>query len=86
VLARYVHNDRLIDTLMAQAFAALNVSPGARAFYDQQRAGGAGYNDSLRRLANQLAGHPAPMPGRPAPLRQGHGMVPSRRNTRRLTI
>jgi hypothetical protein len=38
VAARYVRNDRLIDALMLQAFAALRVSPGARAFYDTQRA------------------------------------------------
>jgi len=56
VMARYIRNDRLIDALMAQAFTALNVSPGARAFYDQQRAGGAGHNDALRRLANRLVG------------------------------
>jgi transposase len=56
VLARFIHNDRLIDALMAQAFAALNASPGARAFYDQQRAAGAGHNDALRRLANRLVG------------------------------
>ena len=34
VAARFIHNDRLVDALMAQAFAALNASPGARAFYD----------------------------------------------------
>jgi transposase len=56
VMARYIRNDRLIDALMAQAFTALNASPGARAFYDQQRAGGAGHNDALRRLANRLVG------------------------------
>ncbi|MGP3918964.1 transposase [Nonomuraea sp. 10N515B] len=38
VLARFVHNDRLIDALGSQAFAALNVSPGARACYDRLRA------------------------------------------------
>jgi len=32
VAARFVHNDRLVDALNAQAFAALNASPGARAF------------------------------------------------------
>jgi transposase len=32
VLARYVHNDRLIDALNRQAFAALRASPGARAY------------------------------------------------------
>ncbi len=56
VLARFIHNDRLIDALMAQAFAALTASPGARAYYDQHRASGAEHNDALRRLANRLAG------------------------------
>ena len=56
VVARFIHNDRLIDALMAQAFAALTASPGARAFYDQQRAKGLGHNDALRRLANRLVG------------------------------
>jgi hypothetical protein len=51
-----VHNDRLIDALHAQAFTALTASPGARAFYDAQRANGAGHNDALRRLASRLAG------------------------------
>jgi len=56
VAARFVHNDRLVDALNAQAFAALTASPGARAFYDQQRASGHGHNDALRRLANRLVG------------------------------
>jgi hypothetical protein len=56
VAARYVRNDRLIDALMIQAFAALRVSPGARAFYDQQRAKGLQHNDALRRLASRLVG------------------------------
>jgi transposase len=56
VAARFVHNDRLVDALNAQAFAALTASPGARAFYDQQRAHGHGHNDALRRLANRLVG------------------------------
>ncbi|HEY4024237.1 MAG TPA: IS110 family transposase [Pseudonocardiaceae bacterium] len=56
VLARFVHNDRLIDALMAQAFAALNASPGARAYYDKQRARGAYHNAALRQLANRLVG------------------------------
>ena len=55
-LARFVHNDRLIDALMAQAFAALNTSPGARAYYQRQRARGAGHNPALRQLANRLVG------------------------------
>jgi hypothetical protein len=56
VAARFVHNDRLVDALRAQAFAALNASPGARAFYDAQRAKGLEHNDALRRLANRLVG------------------------------
>jgi transposase len=56
VLARFIHNDRLIDALMAQAFAALNASPGARAFYDDLRTRGIEHNDALRRLANRLVG------------------------------
>jgi transposase len=55
-LARFVHNDRLIDALMSQAFAALKASPGARAYYDRHRARGAGHNPALRQLANRLVG------------------------------
>ncbi len=56
VAARFVHNDRLVDALNAQAFSALSASPGARAYYDQHRANGHGHNDALRRLANRLVG------------------------------
>jgi len=56
VMARHVHNDRLIDALISQAFTALRTSPGARACYDHQRARGAGHNPALRQLANRLTG------------------------------
>jgi hypothetical protein len=56
VVARFVHNDRLVDALGAQAFAALTASPGARAYYDTQRARGAGHRSALRQLANRLVG------------------------------
>ncbi|MFR9781127.1 transposase, partial [Micromonospora sp. MS34] len=56
VAARFVHNDRLIDALMTQAFTSLQASPGARAYYDRQRARGATYNAALRQLANRLVG------------------------------
>lgn len=56
VRTRYVHNDRLVDALMMQAFVALRTSPGARAYYDQQRARGLGHNAALRQLANRLVG------------------------------
>jgi hypothetical protein len=56
VMARYVHNDRLRDALDGQTFAALSVSPGARACYDAQRARGVGHRPALRDLANRLSG------------------------------
>jgi transposase len=56
VTARFVHNDRLVDALNAQAFAALKASPGARALYDELRARGIEHNDALRRIANRLVG------------------------------
>jgi Transposase IS116/IS110/IS902 family len=56
VLARHVHNDRLVDALNGQAFAALTASPGARAYYDQLRARGVGHSAALRQLANRLVG------------------------------
>jgi transposase len=56
VMARFIHNDRLIDALMAQAFTALNASPGARALYDAERARGTEHNAALRKVANRLVG------------------------------
>jgi len=56
VTARYIRNDRLTDALMAQAFTALSVSPGARALYDAERARGTDYNPALRKVANRLVG------------------------------
>ena len=56
VLARFARNRRLGDALLLQAFAALNNSPGARAFYDRQRARGATHYQALRTLANRLVG------------------------------
>lgn len=56
VLARHVHNDRLVDALGLQAFAALRASPGARVYYDQLRTRGAGHRAALRQLGNRLVG------------------------------
>ena len=56
VLARFARNRRLGDALFLQAFAALNNSPGARTFYDRQRARGATHYQALRTLANRLVG------------------------------
>jgi transposase len=56
VMARYVHNDRLLDALGRQAFTALRASPGARAYYDRIRARGTGHHAALRQLGNRLVG------------------------------
>lgn len=56
VAARFVHNDRLIDALVHQAFSALTNSPGARAYYDHHRARGVDHHAALRQLANRLVG------------------------------
>jgi transposase len=56
VLARYARNRRLADALYHQAFTALGVSPGAREYYDRQRARGATHHQALRALANRLVG------------------------------
>jgi hypothetical protein len=56
VTARFIRNNRLTDALMAQAFAALAASPGARALYDAERARGTEHNAALRKLASRLVG------------------------------
>jgi len=56
VLARFVHNDRLVDALGQQAFSALTASPGARSYYDDLRARGTGHRAAIRQLGNRLVG------------------------------
>ncbi len=56
VLARPARNRRLANALYWQAFAALSTSPGARAYYDTQRARGATHHQALRSLSNRLVG------------------------------
>ncbi len=56
VLARPARNRRLANALYFQAFAALSSSPGARAYYDAQRARGATHHQALRALSNRLVG------------------------------
>lgn len=56
VLARYARNRRLADALYQQAFASLNASPGARAYYDRHRTAGATHHQALRTLSNRLVG------------------------------
>jgi transposase len=54
--ARFIRNNRLTDALMAQAFAALSASPGARALYHAERARGTEHNPALRKPASRLVG------------------------------
>jgi Transposase/Transposase IS116/IS110/IS902 family len=56
VMARFIRNDRLADALHQQAQSALRASPGARAFYDEQRDRGLDHNAALRALSNRLVG------------------------------
>ncbi len=56
VLARVARNRRLADALYQWAFSALGSSPGARAYYDTQRAAGVTHHAALRALANRLVG------------------------------
>ena len=56
VLARFARNRRLADACYLWAFAALNASPGARAYYDERRAAGDTHHRALRALANRLVG------------------------------
>jgi len=56
VLARFIHNDRLVDALHQQAFCALTASPGARAYYDRLRRRGQGHHAALRKLSNRPVG------------------------------
>lgn len=56
VLARIARNKRLADACYLWAFASITKSPGARGYYDRQRAKGATHHMALRSLANKLVG------------------------------
>ncbi|WP_336873922.1 IS110 family transposase [Rhodococcus qingshengii] len=56
VLARYVHNDRLVDALGRQAYTTLTASSGARSYYDELRARGISHHAALRQLTNRMVG------------------------------
>jgi transposase len=56
VLARVARNKRLADACYGWAFSSLQASPGARAFYDRQRASGKTHHQALRALGNRWVG------------------------------
>ncbi|WP_199563751.1 MULTISPECIES: hypothetical protein [unclassified Streptomyces] len=56
VQARFVRNNRLVDALQRQAFCSLQISPGARRYYDKQRARALDYNPAPRQFGNRLVG------------------------------
>ena len=55
-LARTARNRRMAQACYLWAFSALRPSPGARRFYDRQRAKGKTHHQALRALANRLVG------------------------------
>lgn len=56
VMARFIRNDRLADACQWWAFSALSASPGARRYYDLQRARHKTHREALRILGNRLVG------------------------------
>ena len=56
VLARFARNERLYDACHRWAFSSLTRSPGARRYYDVQRARGKTHHQALRTLGNRLVG------------------------------
>lgn len=56
VLARFARNQRLFDACFLWAFSSLTKSPGARRYYDLQRARGKTHSQALRALGNRLVG------------------------------
>ena len=73
VAARFIRNDRLIDALSSQAFAALKASPGARASTTP-----AGHRAQRRppQARQPARRHPARLPEDPHPLRRGNRLAP----------
>lgn len=56
VHARFIHNDRLVDALQAQANAALMHDTSVRAYYDELRARDVKHQAALRQVGNRLVG------------------------------
>jgi hypothetical protein len=56
VIARVARNKRLADACYGWAFSSLQASPGARAFYDRQRASSKTHHQALRALGNRWVG------------------------------
>ena len=56
VEARWIRNDRLTDATIQAAGKAIQNSPGARAFFEQQKAKGDPYNKAIRAVANKIIG------------------------------
>ncbi len=75
VLARFVRNDRLADALHRQAQSAIRTSPGARAYYDEQRDRGLDHDAALRALSKPAGRDPARLPEDRHLLRRSHRLV-----------
>ena len=75
VLARVARNKRLADAIYLWSLCSLQVSGGARAFYDRQRDAGKTHHQALRALGNRWVGHPARLPGVPLDLQRDRCMA-----------
>jgi transposase len=56
VIARMARNRRMAHACYLWAFSSLRPSPGARRYYDRQRAKGKSHHQALRALANRFVG------------------------------
>ena len=86
VMARFIRNDRLADALHRQAQSALISSPGARAYYDEQRDTRPGPRRRAAGTVQPAGRDSARLPEDRHPLRRGNRMVTPRETCRsRLT-
>ncbi len=76
VLARHVHNDRLIDALTLQAFTALRASPGARGPLRQATRPRPGPPRGTAPTRQPPRRHPARLPQDRHHLRRDHRLAP----------
>ena len=78
VLARYVHNDRLIDTLLSQAFSALRVSPGGTRLLRPPARPRRWAQSRPPPTRQPPRRHPARLPQNPHPLQRSDRMAATR--------
>ncbi len=85
VIARTARNRRMAHACYLWAFSALRPSPGARRYYDRQRARGKSHHQALRALANRLVGVLHGCLAQRAPLRRSYRVASTRGGCRLTT-